>query len=307
MESFTITLSNAATLTGRFNIPSSLTPFPDSPSQTLKYRPLIVALHGGSYSSLYFDVDPKYTASSISDALCIPFVAIDRPGYEDSSYYDPIPEGSTYAELYGDWLHDFILPALWAKFGTPNHCNCIVLHCHSLGTPGAVVAAGRHARERSDKTKYPLGGLISSGWGSLAKYPTVPNAMLVPALRDEMMLPPGTAESSMYANTERLMRSVPAEERVGRKAWMPRWREEWAPLVRVPMMLAVSERDTLWEGTEEHLRDWMAGFTGSVRVDGSFIRGAPHNIELSLWSKGWYTRCFGFALECAVEFEVARK
>ena len=302
MKEFTITLSNGATLTGLCNIPP---PSSDITPNASKYRPLIVGLHGGSYSSLYFDVDKNHTASNASDALSVPFIAVNRPCYENSTSFYPIPENSSFPEQYGEWLHHFILPALWTEFGTPN-CNCIVLHCHSLGASGAIIAAAKHAQEAGEARQYPLGGIVISGWGSQVLPPQPGRDFSVPAVRDAVMLPPGTAEAEVYEHTARLMRPIPDEEYTDiHDVWVPRWRTEWAPKVKVPLMLAVAERDLLWLGTDEHLRDWMAAFSGSVRVDGSFLRGAPHNIEMSLWSKAWYSRCFGFAIECAVSFGVA--
>ncbi len=96
----------------------------------------------------------------------------------------------------------------------------------------------------------------------------------------------GTADESVYQHTERLKRPIPPEEltAIG-EVWVPRWRKEWAPNVKVPLMLAVAERDKLWTGSDDHLRDWMTAFTGCPRVDGTFLWGAPHNIEMSLWSR----------------------
>lgn len=59
----------------------------------------------------------------------------------------------------------------------------------------------------------------------------------------------------------------------------------------------------MWKGTEEHLRELASAFTKSERVDGTIVEGAPHNMEMSYWARGWYARCFGFALECAASFE----
>ena len=40
--------------------------------------PLVVAIHGGSYSSAYFDV-PGYSLLERGDGLGIPVIALDRP------------------------------------------------------------------------------------------------------------------------------------------------------------------------------------------------------------------------------------
>ena len=303
MKTFSLTLPNGATLTGRSHLPAP--PADGSPATT---RALLVGLHGGTYSSLYFDVDANHTAATASDYLSIPFVAIDRPGYEGSTPYDSAPEALTYTTDFGNWLHRFILPAVWTEFGPPNGCTALVLLAHSLGVPGAIIAAANHSQETPAQRKYPLAGLVGSGWGSQSIPPDPANNLHDIATHERMLLPPGTAHPSVYSHTARLLRQMPPEE-VGSLAtvWLPRWRAEWAPNVRIPLMLAVVEQDPFWLGTDEHLRDWMAAFPNSPRVDGTFLPGAAHNIEMSLWSKGWYARCFGFAYECAVHLARARE
>jgi pimeloyl-ACP methyl ester carboxylesterase len=125
-----------------------------------------VALHGGTYTAKYFDVDVGHTASIVSSGLGVPIVAINRPGYHDSTSLYPIPEGSSYPEEYGNWLHRHILPAIWSEFGKPSGCDSIVLLSHSLGTTSAVIAAAMHAAEADTDRQYPLAGMIISGFGT---------------------------------------------------------------------------------------------------------------------------------------------
>ena len=51
-------------------------------------------------------------------------------------------QGTDFFEQSAILLHQKILPELWRKIGVPNHCNCVVLLCHSLGVmPGIITAA----------------------------------------------------------------------------------------------------------------------------------------------------------------------
>ena len=45
--------------------------------------PLVIALHGGTYTSAYFDV-PGYSLLDRASGLGIPVIAVDRPGYGGS-------------------------------------------------------------------------------------------------------------------------------------------------------------------------------------------------------------------------------
>jgi hypothetical protein len=301
MQSFKITLPNNAVLTGIHNL---------LPSTVPNRTPLIVALHGGTYTAKYFDVDTNHTASIASNGLGVPFVAINRPGYKESTSFYPIPDGSSYPEEFGTWLHQFILPAVWSEFGKPSGCNCIVLHCHSLGTTGAIIAASMHAKETNKS--YPLAGISTSGFGSRIgvafSSPHEPGAsqstpvLFPPEVKDSLMLQEGHADPEIYKHTAGLNHEMPGEEISSvESVWFSKW-TVWAEAVEVPIMIGLAGHDLMWKGTEEHLKDYISNFTKSERVDSSIVTGAPHNMELSYWAKGWYARCFGFASECAAGF-----
>ncbi|KAF5580141.1 hypothetical protein FPANT_9415 [Fusarium pseudoanthophilum] len=270
MEPFKLSLQDGTVLSGISNIPSS-------PS-TLKHRPLMVGLHGGCYTSHYFDATPEYSARGISEALSVPFVAIDRPDYRDTTPVGSIPEGSSYPEQWGQRLHESILPTLWKD----------------LGANGAIVASSLHAT--SSSPAYPLGGIVISGFGSLLKdtgghvsQPDPPPSYLnIPVeVKDKTLLLLGTADETIYAQSERLDHAIPFEELAAlRKSWLGEWKDKWGVNVTVPVMIALTERDHYWDATEEHLKHFREGFPKSERVDLSVIKAAPHNIELSYWGPG---------------------
>lgn len=51
-------------------------------------HPLVICLHGGSYSSAYFDI-ASYSPIERADALGVPILAPDRPGYGDTPALAP--------------------------------------------------------------------------------------------------------------------------------------------------------------------------------------------------------------------------
>ncbi|KAF4464234.1 hypothetical protein FALBO_8939 [Fusarium albosuccineum] len=302
MQPFRLTLSNDGVVAGLHSIP------PPSTS-TAKHRPLIVGLHGGCYDCQYFDATPKYSASSTSTSLGVPFISIDRPSYGGSSSLLPIPGGSDFNQETGLWLHRYILPKVWSEFGVPNQCNCVVLLCHSLGVMGGIVAASLHARE--EKPLYPLSGLIASGMGdkqSLFMKESPPNFLPVDAnhalfavdSKDTVMFKSGTVPKEVLEQSERLNSKCPLPETaLFAAAWLPVWKEKWAAHVTVPVMFSLVDDDPFFVADETEVETCVKAFKNSARVDESLIRGAPHCVELSYWSQGWYARCFGFALECA--------
>ncbi|KUL83273.1 hypothetical protein ZTR_09126 [Talaromyces verruculosus] len=304
LKRFQLELTGDKILGGIYNTPSER-------SSTRKYLPLVVALHGGTYDAEYFDVDDEHTIGYISNALAVPVVAINRPGYGDSSSFYPIPEGSSYPQEYGAILHSQILPRLWTRFGQPNGCNSIVLLAHSLGATGAIIAGSENGGETADAKSYPLGGIIISGFGTQqVERPDIPSDstthIKLPArVKDFVMLPRGSADAAVYEHTDRLNRPMPMEEVTSMAVWAASWRV-WAARITVPVMFAIAGADGMWKASVDHVQDFCSAFTGSNRVDGCIVVGAPHNMELSYWSDGWYARCFGFALECSASFDSAQ-
>lgn len=276
-----------------------------------------MAIHGGSYCSTYFDADANHSAVLCSNGLGVPVVAIDRPCYQETSSFYPIPDGRTYHEELAFQLHKYILPTIWKEYG--KGCGSMVLHCHSLATPSAVILAGWYAQEqgKAEAPAYPLSGLTISGFGSqnaphVVEQGKAPQPDPLPEYidyqpdaKDERMLLKGTVDPAIYKQTERLNNRFPYAEL---HDYLVTWAgDKWQQVcgeVGLPVMIGMAERDALWLGTEDHVREFAGWFNSSERVDASVVKGAPHCIELSYWAQGWYARCFGWALECATAYAV---
>ena len=114
-------------------------------------RPLVVALHGGFYTSAYFDVPGR---SLVETARCVevPLVALDRPGYGDTSIDDPsVLTHDNSAAMLDDAIED-----LWN--GVRDHVVGVVLIGHSIGASIALRVAAR-------ATRWPVLGVAVSGIG----------------------------------------------------------------------------------------------------------------------------------------------
>lgn len=308
MQPFKYILSNNGTVAGVHSIPPKSV-------RSIEHCPLIVGLHGGTYDSQYFDATPKVSASLASVAFGVPFVAIDRPSYGDTSSILPIPDQSDFFQETGHWLHRYILPKLWTEVGVPNECNCIVLLSHSLGVMGGIIAAALHTQD--DIPLYPLGGLIASGMGNTSSLIKTCMPSFVPIddshvmfpldAKDKIMFKPGTVSSEVLETSERLNAISPLPEVTDFTTdWLPSWKEKWASGVSTPVMFSLVDEDPFFEVNEQEMEICTRAFKNSTRVDSSLGRGAPHCMELSIFSQGWYARCFGFAMECACDFRNSR-
>lgn len=304
MKPFKIELSNSAIVTGLASIP------PHSRS-TPKHVPLVIGIHGGTYSASYFDADANHTASLTSDGLGVPFMAINRPGYKDTTAF-AVPADSSFHIEQGKYFHDLIFPALWKQFGQPNGCSCLILLSHSLGVPGSIVAASMHAGEPAHSKSYPLGALIFSGFGTMGTNNQAPvtgttDLHWPKEAKDDFMLgsiDSGMSDPEIYKQTEVLDSTITLAELAdaGPEPWFAHWKE-YAGKIALPVMVGMAEHDHLWQGTAEHVQDFLAGFPQSRRREGGVILGSPHCTELSYAGKGVVREdlrlCYGVCLcEC---------
>lgn len=98
--------------------------------------PLVIAIPGGTYTSRYFDV-PGYSLLDHAAVSGIPVIAIDRPGYGNST---PLPPPESTIAGNAEQLDDAI-GQIWKRAG--NGASGIVLIGHSIGGAVTVEIASR--------------------------------------------------------------------------------------------------------------------------------------------------------------------
>jgi pimeloyl-ACP methyl ester carboxylesterase len=315
MENLVLTLPDGETVTGLINLPQSTT-------TAARNRPLLVCLHGGTYSSTYFDA-PGQSIHTVSDALQLPVVAIDRAGYRGSSMFNNngnVPEGSSYQEEEGKWLHEQVLPALWGTYAKPHELTCLVILTHSIGTPPAIVAVSTQCVEfeKGQEKKYNIGGLIMSGWGFTP--PPLSNKVEVekttvskpsrfnfpPEEKNILMLgreEDGLCDAEVYRVNGTLGTDMAFDEiDHGKNMWFKK-AQRYTEQVRVPILHVLGQNDLLWSPTAQNPDACQVSFPKSLKVEEGVMLNAPHCIELSLQGKAWYVKAFGFALECAGAYQ----
>lgn len=304
-KAFSLTLSNGATLTGIAHVP---------PRETFNssHRPLLVGIHGGTCTCHNYDIDAAHTASTLSAATGIPFVAFNRPGYAESSTILPLPPSTSYCQEEGRWFHSYIFPALWKEFGEPNACTGFVASCHSMAVLGGIVTGGLYARDASPR--YPLAGLILSGLGTrFVTHAEAPSSDASTAPPAKIYFPAAMKKDLMFSEEnwqcvdpalapllEAQSTYMLLEEHVDLMTQWSTYRNTYSEDISVPVLYALGERDWLWEASKETVAEFAAMFPKCSRLDGSLVLDAPHALEWSEVGQGWYARCFGFATEvCA--------
>lgn len=253
--------------------------------------PLIIAIHGGTYTSRYFDV-PGHSLLDAAAERRLPVIAIDRPSY-----------GSTPTLAAGELTLQGQARALardlgeaWRMFGSDR--PGVVIIAHSIGAGiSCLVAAGQ--------PEFPLLGLAVSGigmrtpaehqpmWESL---PDIPLVLLPDDLKDSVMFgPQGSYGADMPAVSHVANTTAPKAELVDIVSTWHHHAAETLGRISVPVHYRQAEFDNLWivdEGEVEAFRDALGR---SPHVDAKLERGSGHCIDFHLAGPAFHAAQLDFA------------
>lgn len=259
--------------------------------------PLVVAIHGGSYTSAYFDVAGH---SLLDDAAMnhIPIIALDRPGYGNTPILAEDEAG-----IWGQARHlTRALGEAWDEFGAGT--RGMVLIGHSIG--GAIAAA-----IASEPNGLPLLGLAVSGvglhtptghgpmWNALPKQP---HADLPAEIKDNFMFGP---EGSF--DPESRTRSHQADAPAVRAELIDivgSWNEQVLEVlgkITVPVHYRQADGDRLWIVSEDEVQGFARALSRSPRVDAALMCGTGHCMDFHAVGRALHLQQLGFALQCAAE------
>jgi pimeloyl-ACP methyl ester carboxylesterase len=280
-------LAGAARLSARWRPAETTTTWP---------APLVVAIHGGAYTSAYFDV-PGHSLLERARSLAIGALAIDRPGYGDSP---ALPAGEATQQRNAEIL-DEAIGAFWADHGAGPG---IVLVGHSIGAAIALrIAAGTPA--------WPLLGVAVSGvglrpmpgdaekWSAFPDQPFV--EMPAPLKAHKVFGPPGTFAQDAPERCRVADAPAPREELVEIVTGWPDVAREVLAGVEVPVHYRQADGDNLWTVDQGEVAAFAAALSAAPFVDARLIARCGHNIDLHHAGAAFQSEQLAFALRCAVE------
>lgn len=258
--------------------------------------PLVVAIHGGTYTSRYFDL-PGYSLIDRAGALGIPLVAPDRPSYGGSVVPAPEEAGIEHSAV----LLDRAIGAMFEKFG--NDTRGVVLVGHSIGAAIAAMIAAR-------RPAWPLLGLAMSGicltpppgadadaWESL---PDVPFVDMPREVKDQVMFGPAdTYRAEMPGLSHLADAPIPRAELLNIVTVWPGRARSVLGDVRVPVHYRQGEFDRLWVTDAREVDAFGACCADAPSVDAKLFHGAGHCIDLHAASAAFHLDQLAFALRCA--------
>ncbi|MEV1063970.1 alpha/beta fold hydrolase [Streptomyces sp. NPDC050263] len=260
-------------------------------------RAVILALHGGGTTSLYFDCPgrPELSLLRAGAALGYAVVAMDRPGYGISA---------PHAEHYRDPQRrlDTAYAALECFLDQLPGRPAVFLAAHSAGCELAM-------RMAADPRGRRLLGLEIAGTG-LRHQPDTIRALEEAGVahRRHGRRPAGTratlwGPAELYArdvwNTPYVASGSPAYEGPAR-TWVERDFARLAAEVRIPVQFSLGDHEGVWESGPAALAEVTALFTASPRVRPNEQACCGHNLSLGFAARSYHLRVLAFAEECAV-------
>lgn len=237
-------------------------------------RGLVVALHGGTYDSAYYDTGAG-SLLDVGSALGLCVVALDRPGYGAGARLDPAHLGFPgQTALLVEAVAD-----LMARIEPVHGC---VLVGHSIGGMLAVQVAAERPAGVIGVEVSGLGVRWRPGMREMwSSFISDAAALVVPAPphAEVMFGPEGTYADERRELDAELIRPMPMPELVD----ATRWAEQFPGIaagVTMPVSLTFPEHDNIWL-TDAEARDAAAAlFTRAARADVALQRGAGHCTEL---------------------------
>ncbi len=256
--------------------------------------PLVVALHGGSYTSRYFDI-PGHSLLDVAAANGVEVIALDRPEYGDS---DPLA-GEVSFQGNAEVL-DAAIGQLWREHGA-DHPG-VVLIAHSIGAAIAVHLAAR-------QPAWPLIGIAISGIHDRAPehvrnaWDSMPAGEPVVFDQEQRRMffygPDWTIEPDIVARADASAAPIPLAELLEVVGGWTEAAPRLAAQVGVPVQYVAFEFESLWTIDRQSLDDFAGYFASAPVVDASLMFGTGHDADHHRTGRAFQLRQLAFALECA--------
>ena len=260
--------------------------------------PLVVAIHGGTYTSRYFDL-PGYSLFDRAKALGIPLIAPDRPGYGGSVVPPPADAGIAHSAL----LLDRAIGAMFERYGQGT--RGVVLVGHSIGAAIAAMIAAR-------RPAWPLLGLAMSGicltpppgadadaWEAL---PDIPFVDMPGEVKDQVMFGPAeTYRPDMPELSHLADAPIPRAELLDIVTTWPERARAVLAAVTVPIHYRQGEFDRLWVTNTGEVAAFGACCVHAPDADAKLFPGAGHCIDFHTASAAFQREQLAFALRCGID------
>jgi len=259
--------------------------------------PLLVALHGGTYTSEYFAVagGPLGSFLDVANRNGFDVVSIDRPGYGAS---DSLPDDENDFPRQAE-----ILEAVIGSLIGELRAQTVVLIGHSIGGMVALEIAAR-------RPSWPLVGVSATGMGARIPAGGAAEQLGSAPLEGVIDLPVPDREAVMFGPTgvseiaREAARASYAPTPFIELKLAPVWAKERLDMVaaevEVPVQNFLAEHDALWDSTPEAMADFESRFADGAGATATLVRGVGHSIDHHLFGAAVHLQQLAFAYTCAI-------
>lgn len=254
-------------------------------------RAVIVAIHGGGTTALYFDC-PGHPESSLLRAGAAhgyTVVALDRPGYGSSA---PYPEAVARPEQRVALAYGAVDRVLGER---PRGAG-LFLMAHSGGCELAM-------RMAADEQRTDVLGMELAGTGR--HYHPAAREILKAATRDhrpaglrELLWHPAELYPPEVLGGATVYPGAPPYEDQMVSNWARQDFPALAPTVRVPVQFSIAEHEKVWQSDPRAQAEIASLFSGAPRFQINEQSEAGHNISLGHTAAVYHSTVLSFADEC---------
>jgi len=262
-------------------------------------RAVIVAIHGGGTTSIYFDCPGHPESSFLRTAAAYGFtaVALDRPGYGSSApYHDEVARPEQRVQL--------AYAAVDRILGERSRGAGVFLMGHSGGCE-LTMRMGTEARAERGSD---LLGIELAGTGR--HYHPAARDMLKTATRDrrpsglrQLLWQPETLYPPEVLNGATVYPGAPPYEDLVVSNWARQDFPALAPAVDVPVHFSIAEYEKVWQTDTSAMTEIEAMFSSAPRFVVHHQPDAGHNISLGHTAAEYHATVLAFAEECVAARE----
>jgi pimeloyl-ACP methyl ester carboxylesterase len=259
-------------------------------------RAVIVAIHGGGTTAIYFDCPGHPDSSFLRAAAAHGFtaVALDRPGYGSSA---PYPEAVAHPEQRVQLAYSAVDRILGER---PRGAG-VFLMGHSGGCELTM-------RMAADERGSDLLGIELAGTGR--HYHPAARDMLKTATRErrpsglrELLWHPTELYPPEVLSGATVYPGAPPYEDLMVSNWARQDFPALAPAVRVPVHFSIAEHEKVWQTDTSAMAEIESTFSSAPRFVVHHQPQAGHNISLGHTAADYHATVLGFAEECVVARE----
>lgn len=259
-------------------------------AQAADPRAVIVAVHGGATSSMYFDCPGRPDLSLLRTAAAHGFtaIALDRPGYGASAVYagefkDPARRVAAAFSAVNKILGDGERGAGLFILGHSAGCELALRMATAQPDIIGVEIAGTGLRYSATAKTIIGEATITSRPAGLRDMLWQPTDLYPPEVLTGALSAPGVAYESKVT-----------------KNWTRHDFPEIASRVNIPVEFSVADQESVWESTPEALAAITALFTSSPRVIVNEIQDSGHNLSVGLTAGVYHRTVLSFVEQCIV-------